>query len=124
VRQTAEEDGRAVDVAMEQEPGSAGKVVTDCYLRLLAGWHFHAERSTGSKADRAQPLAAQAEGGNVKLVRGAWNKEFLDEVEAFPFGRHDDQVDAASLGFARLARQRRLNFYVPGGETKDKFWPW
>jgi len=33
------------------------------YLRLLCGYDFHGQRSTGSKADRARPLAAQAEGG-------------------------------------------------------------
>jgi predicted phage terminase large subunit-like protein len=103
VRHTADLDGREVAVWMEQEPGSAGVALIDHYLRLLAGFTFHGVRSTGSKADRAQPLAAQAEGGTVKLLRGPWNKEFLDEAEIFPFGRHDDQVDAASLALAKLA---------------------
>jgi predicted phage terminase large subunit-like protein len=97
VRATAAQDGREVAIVMEQEPGSAGVAVIEYYLRLLAGYNFRGERSTGDKVTRAQPLAAQAEGGKVKVLRGAWNKDFLDEVEAFPFGRHDDQVDAASL---------------------------
>jgi len=59
------------------------------------------ERSTDSKADRALPLAAQAEGGAVKLRRDRWNKDCLDELEMFPYGHHDDQVDAASLALAR-----------------------
>jgi predicted phage terminase large subunit-like protein len=102
VRGTAEQDGPGVPVWMEQEPGSAGKAVIDHYLRLLAGFAFRGQRSTGSKADRAQPLAAQAEGGAVKLLRGAWNRDFLDEAELFPFGAHDDQVDAASLALSKL----------------------
>jgi len=32
----------------------------------------------------------------VRLVAGAWTREFLDEVTAFPSGRHDDQVDSVS----------------------------
>ena len=36
-----------------------------------------------------QPFAAQCEGGNVKLLRGGWNDTYLDEVTAFPSGRHD-----------------------------------
>ena len=28
-----------------------------------------------------------------------WNKAFLDELEAFPKGAHDDQVDGLSGGF-------------------------
>jgi hypothetical protein len=37
-------------------------------------------RRTDNEADQAQPLAAQAEGGAVKLLRGPWTKDFLDEV--------------------------------------------
>jgi predicted phage terminase large subunit-like protein len=106
VRQTAEQDGTDVAIWMEQEPGSSGVAVIDHYLRhILAGFNFHGERSTGNKADRAQPLAAQAEGGNVKLLRATWNKEFLDEAEVFPFVPHDDQIDAASLALAKVARR-------------------
>jgi phage terminase large subunit-like protein len=36
-------------------------------------------------------------------VRGPWNKDFLDEIEMFPFGSHNDQVDAASLALGKLA---------------------
>ncbi len=103
VCRTAVQDGRGVAICMEQEPGSSGKTVTDFYLRLLCGFNFYGVHSTGSKADRAGPLAAQAEGGAVKLVRGPWNKDFLDEAETFPLGTHDDQIDAASLALQRLA---------------------
>jgi predicted phage terminase large subunit-like protein len=104
VRQTAVEDGRGVKILMEQEPGSAGVAVIDHYRRtMLSGYNFQGERSTGSKADRAQPVAAQAEGGAVKLLRGAWNRDLLDELEAFPFGTHDDMVDALTLAFQGIA---------------------
>jgi phage terminase large subunit-like protein len=41
--------------------------------------------------------------GNVRLVGGAWNSAYLDELCAFPEGPHDDQVDASSGAFAKLA---------------------
>jgi predicted phage terminase large subunit-like protein len=105
VRRTAEEDGRHVHIWCEQEPGSSGKAQIDHYLRdVLPGFAFFGARSTGSKADRAMPLAAQAEGGAVRLVRCPWNGDFLDECETFPWGSHDDQVDAASLALAKLSR--------------------
>ena len=46
-------------------------------------------------------LSSMAEAGHVKLVYGPWNKAFLDEVELFPLGAHDDIVDAAAQGFNR-----------------------
>jgi predicted phage terminase large subunit-like protein len=110
---TALNDGRGVPVWMEQEPGSAGKAVISHYLRLLTGYVFKGERSTGSKTDRAQPLAALAEGGAVKLVKGIWNADLLDELESFPFGKHDDQTDALSLGLAKLAAAYKPQAFDP-----------
>jgi phage terminase large subunit-like protein len=100
---------------MEMEGGSSGKIVADHYARLLLGWNFRSESSTGSKADRAQPLAAASERGLVRLLSGHWNKDFLDEIELFPFGRHDDCVDSASLAFNKLAAKKR--FWMRWGGT-------
>lgn len=102
VRQTAEMDGRLIPIWMEQEPGSAGKIVIDEYVRMLAGWSFRGIKSTGDKVTRASPLSSQAEAGHVFLLRAYWNGDFLDELEAFPGGSHDDQVDAASGAFEEL----------------------
>ncbi|MDE2468069.1 MAG: phage terminase large subunit, partial [Bradyrhizobium sp.] len=54
------------------------------------------------KATRAAPLASQVNVGNVSVVRGAWNRAFLDELAGFPSAAHDDQVDAAALAFEAL----------------------
>ena len=103
VKQTAELDGRAVSIRMEQEPGSSGVKVIDDYLRrVLMGWNFAGVPSTGDKEVRAAPFSSQAEAGNVKLVRGRWINDFLNELEMFPVGDHDDQVDAASGAFFDL----------------------
>ncbi len=58
---------------------------------------------TVDKVTRALKWSAPAEEGKVVLVRGAWNREFLDEVCDFPGGQFDDQVDAVSLAVAMLA---------------------
>lgn len=114
VKQTAMLDGRTVPIWMEQEPGSAGKAVIADYARLLDGYSFHGEPSTGSKELRAEPFAAQCEAGNVKLVEGRWNKTFLDELEIFPNGSHDDQVDAASGAYNKLVTARVIQTAVSG----------
>jgi phage terminase large subunit-like protein len=38
----------------------------------------------------------------VFLVRGGWNRPFIDEHAAFPDGNYDDQVDICSWGFNKL----------------------
>lgn len=108
IRQTAELDGRSVAIWVEQEPGSGGKESAEATVRALAGWAVRAERVTGDKVTRAEPLAAQCEAGNVKIVRGAWNSAYLTELTAFPAGKHDDQVDASSGAFAKLAQPLAL----------------
>jgi predicted phage terminase large subunit-like protein len=92
---------------MEQEPGSSGLSVIDYYSRrILYGYDFRGVKSTGSKVQRAMPIAAQAERGNVRLLRGDWNSRFLDEAYAFPEGVYDDQVDAVAGAFSALAISR------------------
>jgi len=111
VKQTAELDKKAVQIFMETEPGSAGKSLVDHYARhVLVGYTFRGHKTTGSKEIRAQPVSSAAEAGNVKLVSGAWNSDFLDEVELFPHGRYDDQVDAVSGAFLMLSGRRRVRY--------------
>lgn len=106
VEQTAALDGERVTIWVEQEPGSGGKESAEDSIRLLAGYSVHREPVTGEKWVRAMPLAAQCEAGNVKLVRGAWNGPFIEELTGFDTGTHDDQVDAASGAFNKLAKKK------------------
>lgn len=92
---------------VEQEPGSSGVDAAKAFISLLTGFPAKYEPSTGSKEDAADPLASLAQIGRVKLKRGHWNKEFLDEIESFPLGAHDDIVDATSKAFNKLSRKRR-----------------
>ena len=57
---------------------------------------------TGDKEDRAKPFSSAAFNKNVAIVRANWNSDFMDELESFPGGAHDDQVDSASGAFSRL----------------------
>lgn len=93
-----------VQIVVEQEPGSGGKESAENTIRGLAGYRVLADRPSGDKALRAEPVAAQARIRNVKLVRGAWNTRFLDILTAFPTGTIKDPVDALSGAFAHLAR--------------------
>lgn len=103
LKNTASQDGLPVRVRMPEDPGAAGKADAATKIKLLAGYNVVAVRPTGEKSVRAKPASAQAEAGNVKLVRGPWNETFLDEVCSFPNAQHDDQVDAFADALNELA---------------------
>ncbi len=106
IRQTAEMDGHDVEIWIEQEPGSGGKESAESTVKNLAGFVIKAERATGDKEVRAEPYAVQVEAGNIKVLRGEWNQEFIDEHKSFPNGKFKDQIDAVGGGFNKLARPR------------------
>ena len=103
IAQTAVLDSRSCRVREEQEPGSSGKAVIADRARLLVGFDYKAATTSGNKVTRARPYRAQAEAGNVKLLRAEWNHVYLQELSVFPTGAHDDQVDASSTAFNELA---------------------
>ncbi len=102
IKNTATSDGRAVNIAIPQDPGQAGKSQIRSLTALLSGFPVNSKPVTGDKVTRARPLAAQVNVGNVKLLRGDWNAELIAEMRNFPNGKNDDQVDALSLGFDEL----------------------
>lgn len=110
IRQTAQLDGRGVLIGLEQDPGQAGVAEVEDYVKALVGYPLATPKPTGDKVTRARPVSAQAEHGNIKLVRGEWNEVFLKELEAFPKGAHDDIVDALSGAFAEIADAAAARF--------------
>jgi predicted phage terminase large subunit-like protein len=104
---TARSDGTKVIVAIPEDPGQAGKSQMSYLTKQLAGFHVIAARETGSKATRAMPLASQVEAGNISIVRADWNRNLLDELRDFPWGRKDDQVDALVRAFTTLTTRPR-----------------
>lgn len=120
VRAVAEADNQLfpnMKVRFPQDPGAGGKIAASYLIRALAGYNVGARVESGSKDRRAEPLAAQAEGGSVRLVRGSWNQAFIDEVTTFPYANFDDQVDAAAGAFANLALKPRGSTAVKGRTT-------
>jgi len=113
IKDTAERDAEsefgAPTIWIEAEPGSGGKESAESTVRNLAGYNVRVDRVSGqgSKELRAAPLAAQIEMGNVVLVKGKWNREYVEEFRNFPSGRYADQVDASSMGFNKLNLRTR-----------------
>jgi predicted phage terminase large subunit-like protein len=93
-----------VTIWHQQDPASAGLDSAQATSLALAKKGFTArfEPVTGDKEVRAGPWSTACQSGRVRLVLGGWNSAFIEEHVAFPKGKFDDQVDAASWGYVRL----------------------
>ena len=114
ILQTSILDGVKVAIRGSQDPGAAGVDEAKAFCRMLAGFNVKAVRESGSKEVRADPYSAQVNAGNFRLVKGSWNRAFIEEHRSFPTGKHDDQVDAGANGFNELAGTGILNILKKG----------
>lgn len=112
IKATAVSDGQSVLISIPQDPGQAAKGQVLAFAKLLAGFNVRFSTESGDKESRALPVSAQAEVGNVKIVRtgdiarDAWIEPFLDEIAMFPTGTFKDQTDALSRAFGELLGAR------------------
>jgi predicted phage terminase large subunit-like protein len=106
-----------VKVWHQQDPGSAGKDSAEATNRTLMQYAPKFETVTGDKETRSESLESGLQGGMVFLMQGAWNMDFIDECVAFPRGRYDDQVDAASSAYNKL-----LELIARGKVGKARSW--
>jgi phage terminase large subunit-like protein len=119
MRQTATSDGVEVTQCVWQDSAGAGVTDLETTRNALAGFvvesiQSHAAETTGiakpsSGASRAKRAFAKAwtglvEAGQVYLLRAPWASEVTSEADKFPDARHDDIVDAISLGVQVLFR--------------------
>ena len=104
IAMTADADGPAVDIWIEEEPGSAGKALVDHFRRnVLPGYSVHGDRPTGDKLSYASPLASAMDAGWISCVSDEWNEFLFSEMELFMQGGvHDDGVDAVAKGYRVL----------------------
>ena len=105
--QTALDDGRAVPLSLPQDPGQAGKTQAWHYksnMPQLNGYIINTYVVRRDKVTRASPVSALASRRQIKIVLGHWNEAFLSELENFPDGKHDDQVDALSDAWLELSQ--------------------
>ncbi len=109
VKLMAETDGYGTPIYLPEDPGQAGQSQIVDYVNHLAGYSVTPIRMTGSKEQRAMLLATRCNIGQVGMLRAPWNGALLDELQSFPNGRNDDQVDALSLAFDQLGLHPPMN---------------
>lgn len=110
IKQTAAADNEKyghVAVRFEVEGGSSGKDVEGDTIRMLEGYDVKGDSPTGSKEVRAIPFARQVEAGNVAIIAGEWNQDYLDNIVLFPNGGKDE-MDASSGAFNSLLVVKKI----------------
>lgn len=120
IKATAEMDGPDIPVHFSLDPGQAGKVEAYHYATSMQGFVTQATRESGDKVVRAGPISSQVNALNVSIVRGPWNNEFIRELEQFPEGTHDDQVDGLSGAYASLLLMGDRNPRLIKGRTSTR----
>lgn len=100
-RDYLENFGLSLKVRWEIEPGSASTREARLFAQLVPWADARGIRSTGSKLERARPLAAQAEHGFVSVAKGDWNEMWLNHMHSQP-ADHDDMMDAATGAYSDL----------------------
>jgi predicted phage terminase large subunit-like protein len=103
IKSTAETDGKEVSVHLPQDPAQAGKSQVAALAKLLAGYEARFRSVSGDKVTRFKAFSAQAEAGNVLVLRGPWNEHWFGALESFgPNVKHDDDADSTSEAFNAL----------------------
>ncbi len=105
IKNTASADGRLTDISLPQDPGQAGKSQVASLTKMLAGFNVRATPESGDKITRFSPFSAQAEAGNVLVLRGPWNDGWFTALESFPEATHDDDADSTSRAFNALLNE-------------------
>lgn len=59
-----------------------------------------------SKIERARSVSPFIESGRVKLVEGAWNETYLQQIAMFPNAKHDEHVDLTCYGIEKELMQK------------------
>jgi predicted phage terminase large subunit-like protein len=118
-------DGVECKIAIPEDPGQAGKGQAQHLVRLLAGYTVRVKRANGDKETRFGAFSAQAEAGNIDILRGDWNDQWATALEAFPDATHDDDVDSTSEAFNLLASGGRVvPFCSPIVVGTPRYNPW
>ena len=103
IKRTAQLDSPNYTILLETgtKGGAAGLLYND-YKDALSGYNTHQSDPTAmTKPDRATPFKYAVYDGLVHVMIKNENlrQVFIDELKAFPNGKHDDIVDACAHGY-------------------------
>ncbi len=100
------QDGIDCISRIPRDPGGMADLAIINLIKENRGYNIKPEPVIKSKENRASSVASMVRVRNVKIMRGKWNKAFFIELEHFPYGLHDDQVDALSDAFNEVIKYK------------------
>lgn len=120
---------RAIDLIRDYEPiywfGESGPIESsigpDIKRSMRKRGRFVARDllpSIANKVQRARGIMGRVSAGEVSIVEGPWGDQLIEELIAFPGGRHDDGVDMMSL-FGR-ALDRLLDGHEDAADDEEE----
>jgi len=107
IANVARVDGPFIPVWVEQEPGASGKITVAAvkeYFKRFPELRNHTVSGLDVKKVGDRVLAANllwfgvAEEGRMYMLKAAWNKETLKQIDGFTQVKHDDRVTSITNG--------------------------
>lgn len=97
---------------IEIEPKASGKSLVQTLKRHTRLNVVEGVPPAKDKISRAKDASPVCEARRVKLIRGAWNKAFVEQVCTFPNATHDEYVDLLSMIINRDNRPKKRGVKV------------
>lgn len=125
MKNRASQDGVETIIDIPQDPGQAGKSQVRDLVSYLSEYEVRFSPESGDKELRAEPLSAQCEAGNVKIVDPdrSWSPEYIAEICFFPNG-FKDWVDSTVRAYTRVnalkAGMDEDDIAAPGGSKETR----
>lgn len=133
IKRLAGEDGQSVVVSIECNGTQLGYYQDVADDPEMANYMVVMYKPEGSKEMRASMWGSRLDDQTVLCVEGEWNRAFFDEMDFFPGGAHDDQVDGVSGGWFQLGQnhgaldERTAKEVLSGGSIRawgsTRSWP-
>lgn len=103
ISQSARWRGRGLRGLYIEDKASGQSLIQE--LRTQSGLSVIPVRVTADKVARLNAVSPLIEGGRVFLPdKAEWLDDFMTEAEAFPNAKHDDIIDALTIGLDALSR--------------------
>ena len=102
IEDTAQKDGKSVYIGLPKDPGAGAiEALANKIARLAKlGFRTLVSKTRKSKFERAEGFLIAAQNGTVCLVKGDWNKTFIDEWQGYDGtnsrSKKDDIVDSTA----------------------------